>query len=72
MFAQIARLGRSAEHSSPHENHVLEEINKVSGILASTELCGKLYLRPNGIFLPIYTTLYCILPIHNLVRETEG
>lgn len=33
MFAQIARLSRSTEHSNLYENDVLKEINKVSVIL---------------------------------------
>jgi len=36
MFAQIARLGKSAKHSSSYKNHILKEINKVSVILANT------------------------------------
>lgn len=52
MFAQITRLGRSAERSSLYANDVLKEINKVSVILANTELYGKLYLKAEWYFLP--------------------
>lgn len=54
---QIARPGRSAEHLNLCENHNIKEIHEVPGLLANTELCGKLCLKAERMFLTHTTPL---------------